>query len=222
MSTEATDPGWLKFRKARVWSNAELRQFSPLFRGSVVNVSGGRDEDKEGDHYANYFRNCEDYYITNFETYAPHPFIPDTHRIFLDLEAPLPADLRGRFDVAFNHTTLEHVYECRRAFSSICEMSRDVVIVVVPYIQQMHAVGYGDFWRFTPQTMKRLYEENGLQLRYCSANGADRGSIYLFSIGYRNQSWDEFIPARFDMKLVEDKPLYGNDYSNVIGANVIS
>jgi len=36
-----------KFQVPRIWSNAELRKFAHLFSGSIVNVSGWIDKDKE-------------------------------------------------------------------------------------------------------------------------------------------------------------------------------
>lgn len=212
------DPAWLRFRRPRIWSNAEIRHFAPTFRGSVVNVSAWTDEDKEGGRYRDYFTSASAYTTTNF---SDGKGLQQTEgEIFLDLERPLPSELVGAFDLVFNHTTLEHVFDCRGAFANLASLSRQGVMIVVPYIQQMHGLGYGDFWRFTPQTMRRLYEENELTLRYCSANGADRASIYLFCLGFRSGDWPE-IPERFDLALDPDKPLYGPDYRNVIGGNVL-
>ena len=212
----AGEPSFNKFRAARIWSNLELQKIAHLFTGTVCNVSAAGDADKEGRHYRDYFCNASGYLTTNLHK--------DDHTdIALDLEAELRSELVGISDCVFNHTTLEHVYECRRAFASLCAMSRDVVIVVVPYIQQMHGTPeqYADFWRFTPYTMQRMYAENNLTLRYCSANGAEQTSIYLFCVGYRDTRWDTHIPARLDIALDPAKPLYGNDYANIIGGHTI-
>jgi len=209
-----------KFGVPRIWSNQELRRFAHLFRGDIVNVSGWTDADKQGGHYRYYFYNASGYYITNYKEEQKGIQDPETE-IYLDLEADIPKPLTRRFDVVFNHTVLEHVYNFQKAFRNLCELSKDVVIVVVPYIQQLHGIGYMDYWRFTPHAMRRLYDENGLKLRYCSANGRDRASIYLFCVGYRNDEWDEHIPERFDLKLDEQKDLYADGYTNVVGGNVI-
>jgi hypothetical protein len=67
--------------------------------------------------------------------------------------------------------------------------------------------------------MKRLYEENELKLRYCSANGdTSQSSIYLFCIGYRDNVYDAEIPFRFDIKIDEHAEL---SPTNVIGAHII-
>lgn len=210
-----------KFRAPRIWSNNELLKFSGLFHGDIVNVSGWNDCDKQGGYYKSYFSRARSYSVTNF--------LPDQKgltgregEIFLDLEADLPEALNGSFDVVFNHTTLEHIFDVGKAMKNLCRMSRDIVIIVVPYIQQMHGVGYGDYWRFTPQTLKKMFEKEGYLLRYCSANGSDKASIYLFAIATRDDRWNAMIPERYDMALDPSKPLYGDRLANVIGGNVIN
>ena len=213
------EPKFNKFRAARIWSNRELMQIAHLFTGTICNVSAKRDEDKEGKHYREYFINASRYMTTNLTK--------DEYSDFsLDLESFSGEGRENNlsFDCVFNHTVLEHIFDCRRAFVNLCAMSRDVVIVVVPYIQQVHASPeqYNDYWRFTPYTMQRMYEENNLKLRYCSANGAERTSIYLFCVGYRDAAkWDKHIPERMDIALDPNKPLNDNTYMNIIGGNVV-
>lgn len=62
------------------------------------------------------------------------------NELFLDLESPLPEDLVDRFDVVFNHTTLEHIFNFHQAFDNLVEMSKDIVILVVPVMQQVHLI----------------------------------------------------------------------------------
>ncbi len=40
-----------KYRLARIWSNRELARIAHHFSGDIVNISGNRDEDKEGRYY---------------------------------------------------------------------------------------------------------------------------------------------------------------------------
>jgi hypothetical protein len=171
-------------RLPRIWSNRELARHAPLFAGEVVNVSGWKDVDKEGRHYRDYFVNASSYLITNYKAEA-RGFQGQANEIFLDLEGELPAKLGRRFDVVFNHTTLEHVYQVQKAFSNLCEMSRDVVILIVPFLQQYHS-DYGDYWRFTPLALKRMFEERGLALVYLSFNGHPRSSVYVYCIAVRD------------------------------------
>ena len=164
----------------RIWSNAELRRFAHLFRGDIVNVSAWRDEDKEGGTYARYFRNAASYRKTNYlPEQRGHQGTAD--EIFLDLAAALPPDLDRGFDVVFNHTTLEHVFDFRKAFANLCRMSRDAVILVVPWMQQMHSQ-YGDYWRFSPLAIDRLFTEEGFRTAYLSFNRQPRTSVYVFAI----------------------------------------
>jgi hypothetical protein len=176
----------------RVWSNRELAKFAHLFEGTVVNVSGWKDVDKEGRHYRDYFTGATSYSITNFKAEA-RGFQGMEGEIFLDLEADLPADLVGAFDVVFNHTTLEHIYEARKAFANLCRLSGDIVIIVLPFLQQYHS-DYGDYWRFSPLATKRMFEDNGYTLVYQSFNSDRASSVYTFSIGTRHpERWkDQF------------------------------
>ncbi|MFW6283232.1 MAG: hypothetical protein ACOC1P_04245, partial [Minisyncoccales bacterium] len=96
-----------KFRLPRYWSNQELRKFSHLFSGKVINVSAWKDIDKQGNRYKDYFSNCSEYYLSNIE--GKGKGIQGLNNEFkLDLEENLNPDLENRFDVVFNHTTLEH------------------------------------------------------------------------------------------------------------------
>jgi len=182
----------------RFWSNRELRRYAKLFRGDVVNVSGWRDEDKEGGRYRDYFTGATSYSITNYKAEA-RGLQGTPGEIFLDLEQPLVSDLAGRFDVVFNHTVLEHVYECRVAFANLCKMSRDIVIVVVPFLQPYHS-DYGDFWRFTPLALQRMYAENNFALLTCSFNEQWVTSVYMFAIGARHpERWTEHFQEEFSL-----------------------
>lgn len=185
MMSERTPDGDQQFRLARRWSNAQLRLIAPLCGGRVVNVSAGDDEDKEGATYAGYFSAATSYTLTNFRA-AYRGFQGRPNEIPLDLSQPLPAGLAGSFDVVFNHTTLEHVFEVRTAFRGLCELSSDLVIVVVPFAQVQHEnVGYQDFWRFTPTCLRALFAENGLDVVYEAANDDFNVSVYLFAVGSR-------------------------------------
>jgi hypothetical protein len=204
-----------------LWSNSEIHTFAHIFKGSVVNVSGWTDTDKEGKQYRDYFCNATEYVITNYSRDSNRGVQGLEGEITLDLETVLPNNLIKRFDTAFSHTVLEHVFDVRKAFANICMIAKKAVITVVPYIQQIHGINdaVGDYWRFTPFTMKRLYEENELKLRYCSANGdTSQSSIYLFCIGYRDNLYDAEIPFRFDIKIDEYAEVSS---TNVIGAHII-
>ncbi len=179
----------------RRWSNAELRRFARLFDGDIINVSGWDDRDKEGGCYADYFPNKRSYIISNIGGARGSSGRKD--EIYLDLSRPLPEDLRGRFDVVFNHTTLEHIYDIRAAAACLCGLSRDILIAVVPFMQEMHwdEGSYLDFWRPTPFALERMLEENGLRALYMSWNDNPVYPIYLFCIASREPDrWEGKFP----------------------------
>ena len=187
-----------RFRKPRIWSNRELEKFSPLFEGKVINVSAWRDEDKEGSFYERYFSSAESYVKSNYNG-ARGLTDGDPESIEVDLVQPIDPKLISRFDVVFNHTTLEHVFDFRTAFGNLCRLSKDIVILVVPFIQEQHG-GYGDYWRFTPTGIKKLFAEEGFTTVYLSFNDVRKQSIYVFAIGSRRPEnwmsiWD---PSRVD------------------------
>ncbi len=205
------------FRLPRVWSNRELRKFSHLFKGDIVNVSGWKDIDKEGDKYVNYFKNANSYTITNFKTEAKG-IQGYKNELYLDLEDDLSENLRRSFDVVFNHTVLEHIYDVKKAFENICELTKDIVIIVVPFLQVMHA-DYGDYWRFTPMSIERMFKDNDMDLLYCSFNSHKNSSVYLFCIGTRNKKkWKKLIPEK---KSFEDPYPSQNGFQNWVGCHAI-
>ena len=206
-----------KSKLPRFWSNRELERFASLFAGDVVNVSAWQDQDKEGRRYRDYFANARSYSLTNYEAEA-RGFQNAPGEIFLDLEKALPEDLRGRFDVVFNHTVLEHVYEVRTAFRNLCALSRDAVVLVVPFLQPMHG-HYGDFWRFTPLTLKRLFEDEGFALLYSSFNSHRAAAVYLFAIASRKpEDWAGKIGNAFTY--AEPQPAR-DDYPAFVGAHAL-
>lgn len=184
-----------RFRKARIWSNKEMERLAPLFGGDIVNVSGWDDRDKEGRRYRDYFTNAKSYSITNYA--GERGFQGQDGEIPLDLEKPLPADLEKRFDTVFNHTTLEHVFDIVTAFGNLCRMSRDAVLVIVPFAQVEHwTESYGDYWRISGQALEKLFQREGFSMIYCSANGDADGAVYVLGIGVRNpEAWKGRLPA---------------------------
>lgn len=186
-----------RFRLARVWSNQELKKFGDLFEGEIVNVSAGDNVDKEGGTYDAYFPNKSSWYMTNYQPGSFRGFSGKPNEFLVDLTEELPIELRRRFDVAFNHTTLEHVFDVRSAMRNICEMSRDIVIVVVPFCQIQHEnSSYEDFWRFTPTCIRALFQENGFTTIYESESHYRDAAIYLFFIAGRSpEKWQHKINA---------------------------
>lgn len=152
--------------------------------GFVVNVSAFDDRDKEGGFYRDYFPRAEAYHTTNFD--SDKKGLMGEEDIYLDLEARLPGELSRQYDCVFNHTTLEHIYDIKTAFANLCELSRDIVVVVVPFLQEEHGF-YGDYWRVTPSTVNRMFAENGFSTVYLSASDARGAAVYVFAVGRRGR-----------------------------------
>jgi hypothetical protein len=75
-------------------------------------------------------------------------------------------------------------------------MSRDVVIVVLPFSQVQHKTdSYEDYWRFTPSCIRKMFRENGLEMVYEAESKLKKAAIYLLFVGSRNpQKWKEQMP----------------------------
>lgn len=168
---------------ARHWSNERLRVIGAHAKGAVINVSGGDDSDKQGGHYRDYFPAASGYRVSNFGDLAGLP-----GEFALDLEAKtVPQGLAGGFDLVFSHTVLEHVFQIEQAISNICALSRDAVLTVVPFIQSYHAdAWYGDYWRFSPTAMARLFERHGFSTVFLEWNEDPLGNIYVVHLGARD------------------------------------
>lgn len=194
MNSTSTQLG-RKYRLARIWSNRELERIAHHFSGDIVNVSGDRDKDKEGRYYSEYFINKHSYFITNYA--GDNGYQGTNNEILLDITEELPLNLKYRFDVAFNHTTLEHVFNVFQAFKNICDLSKDIVIVVVPFAQIQHAIdmSYDDYWRFTPSVIRQLFQENNLEVVYESESPYTDSAVYLFFVGSRQpDKWKRILP----------------------------
>ncbi len=206
-----------KYRLPREWSNRELRKFSHLFEGEIINVSGWTDVDKEGGYYKQYFKNCSTYTISNYLTDSKG-YQERDNEIFINLEEQLNSDFIRRFDVVFNHTTLEHIFNFRKAFQNLCNMTKDIVILIVPFLQQIHGEGYKDFWRFSPEALNYLFKENGFEIIYLNFNNNKRSSVYIFTIASKN-------PERWKSKInspsIKNKKIWLDPYITGIGSRAI-
>jgi hypothetical protein len=200
-----------QFRLARQWSNDQLKTIAPLMGGDVINVSGWKDEDKHGGLYRDYFSKASSYRISNYGGFRG--FQNKDGEIALDLTEELHADLAGAFDVVYNHTTLEHIFEVRTAFKNLCLMSRDLVVIVVPFAQVQHEYeNILDFWRFTPTCLRHLLKESGLEVLYESANTHYNAATYILMVGSKKpQNWRGVLP--------QFKPL--SEVANGIGLTLL-
>lgn len=174
----------------RIFSNLQLRKYANLFSGEIVNVSGWDDRDGENGQYRDYFSKCTSYTVTNAPTdNKGFGSLKESNvrELQLDLTLPLAPALIQKFDVVFNHTTLEHIFEIEIAFANLCAMSRDAVILVVPVLQQVHiSRSFGDYWRPTTLAVAKLFRKNGFEPLVIIANDQPFYPVYCFAIAVRN------------------------------------
>ena len=177
----------------RYWSNRELRHCAGMVQGDVSNVSGWKDEDKQGGHYRDYFPGATSYTVTNYG--GTSGFQGGAGEIFMDLSAPLPRELHGAFDAVLCHTVLEHVFDVNTAFRNLAEMTRDLLLVVVPFCQAQHELpSFGDYWRFTPSSLRELCHCNGLTVLYESSNvDAGCGNYLLFVASRKPERYPQWV-----------------------------
>ena len=185
-----------RFRLLRIWSNRHIRLLAPYFKGDTINISGWDDRDKEGGFYKDYFSQASSYTVSNY--LGERGLSGIDNEMYLDLTISPPEELINSFDVCFNHTTLEHIFDVRKAFSVLCKLSRDIVFVVVPFSQTQHETeSFKDFWRFTPSCLRALYRENGLDVIYEAESNYKRAAIYLLFVGSKHpERWQGVLPAR--------------------------
>lgn len=201
-----------RYRLPRIWSNQELRKIAPLCSGRIINVSGWEDRDKEGGFYRDYFVNAQDYTVSNYSGFRG--FQGKEGEVELDLSQPLPAFLEKQFDVVFNHTTLEHVFDINTAMYNLCALSRDLVIIVVPVAQAQHgSESWQDYWRFTPTCLREYFQREGMLVLHEAVNRHRNSGIYLFTVAtYFPEKWKQHFP--------EKKPLM--DAACQVGGGMLS
>jgi hypothetical protein len=177
---------------ARLWSNDELKKLTPFLTGDIINVSAGRDGNKDGGTYKSFFTNASSYTITNYNKEFPDD--AEYREIALDLNKPIEASsvLFAKYDVVFTHTVLEHVYQINTAIENLCKISKDIIITIIPYIQSYHQEEpiYHDYWRISPYALINLFNESAFQTIYMNWNNDPLGNIYIFHVASRNpEKW---------------------------------
>jgi hypothetical protein len=193
----------------RAFSNIMLRKYAKFFGGNIINVSGWDDRDSEGGYYQNYFAGFKRYVVSNvgvadkgFGSLSGATLEKNIEEIEVDLEKPLPANCVNAFDVVFNHTTLEHIFEFDTAFKNLCDMSKDAVIIVVPLLQQIHIAGsFGDYWRPTTLALLKQFKKNGFTPLVIATNDQPFFPVYCFAIAVRDpKKYEGKITPTFDFQ----------------------
>jgi hypothetical protein len=208
----------------RYWSNDELSYVgSYLPAGAkIVNVSGWRDEDKEGRFYRDYFRAPLAYHVSNYD--GDRARGTNVHSdIGIDLTKPLDEKLAEAYDIALNHTVLEHVPDPSFAFGQIAKLTADLLLTIVPFKQKLHfeAGMYGDYYRFTPFSMRELHKRNGLVVLYESYTPRPSLDVYLFYVATKFPDRHADFPRRVsDLQTLNQQ--LGNFSARDLAANAFA
>ena len=191
-----------QFRAVREWSNQEIRKIAPFCKGDIVNVSAGDDEDKEGNYYKDYFLNAKSYSMTNWNAGEFRGYKERENEYLLDLTSDLPDSYFCRFDVVLNHTTLEHIFPVQKAFLNLTLITRDLLLLIVPFSQAQHeTISFKDYWRFTPSCIRELMHVNDLHVIYEAESPYINSSIYLFVVGTKQpEKWKDILPQYKDIE----------------------
>lgn len=192
---------------ARAQSNRILREYLRHLGGDVINVSGWRDEDRADRHYKDYYGQVCSYSVTNIMGARGMPDDCDSSYQwhFLDLEAPVPSDMVAGYDVVFCHTVLEHIFDVASSFRALADLTRDIVVLVVPFVQRVHCSdSYSDYHRFSPYFLDRYFTQAGFTTLLCWFNQYPRSCIYVTFIAARHpELHPEFrnAPFQYDIPL---------------------
>jgi len=161
-----------------------------------INVSGYLDSDKENNFYVNYFR-INNYVIS----------IYDNDKSYSNRESAIIIDLDGsaikenathfqKYDLVFSHTVLEHVKNPFLAFSNLEYLlaPNGVLISVVPFIYKFHFSDgdFGDYWRYTPHSLKLLHEKTGLYINLMEVGPSNGYEKYIITVASRHAGYTNF------------------------------
>ncbi|HXF78553.1 MAG TPA: hypothetical protein VN598_06805 [Usitatibacter sp.] len=83
----------------------------------------------------------------------------------VDLNSPLPDDLRGQFDLVVDTGTCEHCFNVAQAFVNSCEALAAGGILV--HAAPLTRINHG-FWSFNPTIYPDFFEDNGFELQVIS------------------------------------------------------
>lgn len=92
------------------------------------------------------------------------------------------------------HTVLEHVFDIFQSTENLCKMSRDVICLVVPFVQIVHTSSeYSDYWRFAPFAIEKLFNAWGFKVIYRNGVDIPGTSIYYLYIFSKNPNRYAFL-----------------------------
>ena len=84
----------------------------------------------------------------------------------LDLNQPVPEELRGRFDTVFEAGTLQHLFDLPQVFANLHALVREGGRVIHGMAPSTNHVDHG-FYMFSPTLFHDFYTANGWRIEAC-------------------------------------------------------
>ena len=133
----------------RIEANRIFRKWAEPITGRVLSIGSGKDQDKEGRTYREYFKNASVYHTSE-------PFASPHCDLVVDVMKMREIE-NYAYDCVFCSGVLEHVQD---PFSAADECYRvlsvgGVLLLGVPFAQPLHRMPE-DYWRFTESAVKYL------------------------------------------------------------------
>ncbi len=137
--------------RARLDSNALLREWGTRVTGDVLSVGSSRDGDKEGARYRDYFAHAKSYTTSDCEPSYGCDLVLDLRHA----DAP-----DASYDAVFCSGVLEHIDDVHAAVREVWRLLRPGgwFVVGVPFMQGVHRAPM-DFWRFTEFGLRWLLRD---------------------------------------------------------------
>ena len=139
-------------RQSLLLHTSELRAIRKICPGALANYKWGEYADR-------FFSECLGVSTINTMDYSSYEGADILH----DLNQPVPANLRGRFDIVVEAGSLEHVFIFPTAVSNLMQMTKVGGTVSASTVAN-NLCGHG-FYQFSPELIFRVFSaDNGFAL----------------------------------------------------------
>jgi len=159
----------------------ELRAIQRVCPGALADYKWGEYADR-------FFTECLGVSQVSTLDYSPYEGADILH----DLNQPVPASLKGRFDVVVEAGSLEHVFHFPIAIANLMQMTKVGGTIFASTVSN-NLCGHG-FYQFSPELIFRIFtDENGFELGKVLALEARYPGVELSPI---SQAFEVADPAR--------------------------
>jgi hypothetical protein len=139
-------------RQSLLLHPSELRGIRKICPGSLADYKWGEYADR-------FFRECLGVSTVNTLDYSAY----EGADLLYDLNQPIPAELKGRFDVVVEAGSLEHIFNFPIAIANLMQMTKVGGTIFASTVSN-NLCGHG-FYQFSPELIFRVFTvENGFEL----------------------------------------------------------